>query len=47
MENKEFEEFLKFMEGKVPNPNQYPQQFEFAVRTYLFCKNYKTSNKES
>lgn len=27
-------------DGKYPNPEQYPKQFEFAVLTFLFQKGY-------
>ena len=42
-----YKEFCDFMAGKVPNPEQHPHQFEFAVRNFLFIKNYPRNQKPS
>jgi hypothetical protein len=43
----EYKAFIEFMGGKVPNPEQHPVQFEHAVRTFLFVKNYPRTKNPS
>jgi len=38
MENKELEEFLKFYDNDVPNPEQEPIRFNYYVKLFRFCK---------
>jgi hypothetical protein len=33
-----YEDFIKFYDGKIPNPQQYPKMFEFYVKMYYNCK---------
>lgn len=38
-EEKLYKDFLEYFDGKVPNPQQYPIQYEFYIKTYLNSKN--------
>lgn len=37
----EFQDFLEYFDNKIPNPEQYPKQFEYYVKMYKFHKGYK------
>lgn len=39
--NQEIIEFLQYFNNKVPNPDNYPNSFEFYVRMFKFAKGYK------
>ena len=32
---KQYDEFLKYFNNQVPNPNHYPIQFEYYVQMFL------------
>lgn len=38
LEDELYKDFLEYFEGKIPNPNNYPKQFEFYVKIYLNAK---------
>lgn len=40
-EEQEFQNFLEYFDNKIPNPEQYPKQFEYCVKMYKFHKGYK------
>lgn len=44
LEDELYKDFLEYFDGKIPNPNQYPRQFEFYIKMYLNAKN---QNKEN
>jgi hypothetical protein len=38
LDKEQFEDFIKFYDGKIPNYEQYPRMFEFYVKMYLNSK---------
>jgi hypothetical protein len=46
LDQKLFEEFLEFFNNRVPDPNMYPHQYEFMIKSFLFHKKYQIKESD-